>query len=370
MKRASIALIAALSLAGCAASPAPPKIAAAPITAVAVSTGGPEIPAAPAPPSQVDASPSALTQDLEAINARFNEAGLTGAVGLARAPVAPEAFRIEDLPQVTLPDPLDAATAPTTSGGDPATELVPDWKSSSSPLGLGKGASYTSVRVGMSHGSGKLRIGNAEGTVGPDGAGGPFVSCGGPATSARKLVPARWEIVEANPKGGLDFKVVNAWFDTQTCTAAVVARVFVTTRRLAGGMIYAFRSRGAGAAQDEVLSLVGPRFAHLSTGAIGGDASVQVNDVTRISLPIRKGGGASIMGRVAPTMAAVWMKVAGLEPVSDSRDLVVGVEVSQGVEDPAPLAIAYLGMPGVNTKTAQTGQFRSNSELLDPFLRK
>jgi len=245
-----------------------------------------------------------------------------------------------------------------------------DWKSSTRALAPIKSDTYTSVRVSVNGVSGgKLRIGHTEGTVTRDGGGGPWVSCGGVPSTLRKLTPARWEVTLPTAKGGMEYRVVTAWFDTQTCTAAIVARASVPARRLAGGMLYAFRQRAASPAQqDDMLTLIGPRFTHLATGAVGGDANVAVNEVSRILLPLRRGGGASVMGRVSASTARDWGKLTGLSPVTDN-DIVVGVEITQGVEDPSPLAIAYLGVTPV-TKTAPVGQNRSKSEVLDPFSRK
>src|SRR5262249_51786207 len=153
-----------------------------------------------------------------------------------------------------------------------------------------------------------------------DAGGGPWVSCGGAPSTMRKLVPARWEVVVPTDKGGLEYRVVNAWFDTQACTAAIVGRASVSAKRLAGGMLYGFRQRSVSPSQpqDDTLALLGPRFAHLATGAVGGDASVTVNEVSRILLPIRRGGGASIMGRIAGSTARDWAKLTGLGTVAES----------------------------------------------------
>lgn len=371
---------AALVLVGCAAAPAPATGVAAPTTPPgprpAVAVNSPEVPEAPAAsPPPVEGASAASSKELEEIARRFNEAGGNAIAGGVRSAVAPEAFRIEELPVITAPEPLDAAAAPTQASGDPATEITVDWKSSTRPLGPGKADStYTSVRVSLSgEVAGKLRVGHSEATVMPTGNGGPFVSCGGLPSSQRKLVPARWEVVAKTPGGGLEYRVVNAWFDTQTCSASIVARASVTAQRLAGGMLYGLRQRTKSAADaapvSEVLTLIGPRFSHLATGAVGGDAVVAVNEVTRVSVPIRRGGGASVLGRVAPSVAREWSNLTGVGPVADT-DLVVGVEVTQGVEDPTPLAIAYVGASSAATKTAPAGQKGNSFGLFDPFLRK
>src|SRR6185503_2140642 len=236
--------------------------------------------------------------------------------GTVRTPVAPEAFQLEDLPRITMPDPLDAAAAPYQAAGDEATELAVDWKSSSNPLGATKSDTFTSVRISLAgQVYGRIRIGYSEGTVTGAGAGGIYVSCGGLATSLRKLVPARWEMIETTPKGSLSYRVVNAWFDPQTCKASIVARASVAAPRLVGGMLYAFRQVPASGASDEALVLIGPRFAHLATGAIGGDSIVAGGAFTRVTFPVRRGGGASLVGRIAATTAREWAQTLGVAPV-------------------------------------------------------
>src|SRR4029079_19191827 len=116
-------------LTACAAPSLPPKAAAAtpapaPLAAPEARPG-PEVPVVPSAAAPQDASTQASKRELVEIAQRFNDANAI--TGTARTPVPPQDFRIEDLPTIPVPEPLDAATAPTQFGGDPATELVVDW---------------------------------------------------------------------------------------------------------------------------------------------------------------------------------------------------------------------------------------------------
>lgn len=367
---------------GCAASPAPPRVAArAPETAVVERSARraevtpapratPERPQTPPPRAAAEAT-TASAQELAEIERRLRALNLSAISARGRTPIASEPFQLEDLPRVTIPEPLDGAAAPDAAEGEAATELFMDWKGAGRPLGPPKTNVATSVRVSLKgHAYGRIRIGYADGIVNADGSGGAFVNCGGPGPDPHGLVAARWEVLATTPKGSLEYRVVNAWFDPQRCAATVVARAAVTAPRLAGGMLYAFRLDPAKSPDEEKLSVIGPRFTHLSTSAVG-DADVAAGSFNRVTFSLRRGGGASMIGRVAASTAQEWSQMTGLAPVAPG-EILVGLEITQGVDEPGPVAISYVGVPRPPLPSAPGNRlgegFQAKSKLTDPFL--
>lgn len=370
---------------GCAASPAPLRAAEpAPMTAaVEQNPRGSEVslatPVAPLPPvatSPTDSAAMAMAsdQDLADIDRRLSELNLNAISASARTPIAPETFQLQALPLFVVPEPIElAAPAPSEVNDNPATELFVDWKGAGRPLGPPKSDAVTSVRVSLSGGVyGRIRVGYTNGTVSADGSGGAYVNCGGPPASPRRLVPARWEMVLATQKGGIEYRVVDAWFNLQTCSASIVARASVSPPRLAAGLLYAFRQASAKTPDVEALTVIGPRFAHLATGSLGGDATILAGSFSSVTLPMRRGGGASVVARVAATTAREWSQMTGIAPVAEG-ELLVGIEIAQGVEDPSPVAITYVGVPRPPAPVAQVNpkvvQIPAQIPLSDPFNR-
>jgi hypothetical protein len=366
--------VVALSL-GCAASPVPFRAAApAPKTAaveesprkaeVSLATAVPSSPPAAASSTDSAARLSASDQELAEIDRRLRELNLNAVSAAVRTPIAPEPFRLSDLPSLVVPEPIDVATsAPVQTNDDPATELVVDWKGAGRPLGPPKSDVVTSVRISLSgRVYSRIRIGYAEGAVSPDGSGGVYVSCGGILPSDR----------EATPKGGIQYRVVDAWFNTQSCAASIVARTSVNAPRLAAGMLYAFRQASAKSPEDEALTLIGPRFAHLAQSSLGGDASVTGGSFSRVTIPVRRGGGASVVARIGASTVREWSQMTGIAPVAEG-ELLVGIEITQGVEDPNPVAITYVGVPRPAGPPAQVNpkvvQIPVKFPLFDPFIR-
>ena len=71
--------------------------------------------------------------------------------------------------------------------------------------------------------------------------------------------------------------------------------------------------------------------------------------LTRVTLRVCQGVGASMVGRALAITASPWAQ--GLAIDLPLRDLVVGVEIAQGVDDPEPIAMAYVGAPAIEVET-------------------
>jgi hypothetical protein len=91
----------------------------------------------------------------------------------------------------------------------------------------------------------------------------------------------------------------------------------------------------------------------VATG-IGGDATRESGAFSRVTLPLRRGGGGSMMARVGINDVVAWRRTfapsaagAGVANPADgqvglSGTVLLGVEVSQGVDDPEPVAVVYV----------------------------
>jgi hypothetical protein len=80
-----------------------------------------------------------------------------------------------------------------------------------------------------------------------------------------------------------------------------------------------------------------------------------------------------VIGRIEASTVQEWSQLTGIAPVAQS-ELVVGIEITQGVDDPSPIAIAYLGVPRPPSPNAPVNRksviIPTKSSLFDPFTRK
>jgi hypothetical protein len=86
---------------------------------------------------------------------------------------------------------------------------------------------------------------------------------------------------------------------------------------------------------------IGPNPQHIAAAGVGGEATTVLGTLTRVSLPVRKGGGGSIVVRYAAGVLTDWLSGLGQERVLPEGDVVAGIDIAQGVEDAEPIAIAY-----------------------------
>lgn len=257
------------------------------------------------------------------------------------ATVRADAFRVEDLPLATLPEPLEGTADADLQAYTIAPELEIDWKGSGvTPEQVLKKHLRKSVRVRISGARfGSLHIKSTMGPIQPTG-GGVYISCGGPQSSWNRPMPTRWEILEPKPGGKIELRVTDAWFDPVTCAAHVVARSSaLAVPLLPGKLLYAFR-QSFDDSRGEFVSVFGPAASSLVATAMGGEASQFDWPFSLVHLPIRQGGSASMLARLNSSSLRAWSTFLEL-PNANAADLVLGVELSQGVRDPAPLAIAY-----------------------------
>src|SRR5262249_29716174 len=147
--------------------------------------------------------------------------------------------------------------------------------------------------------------------------------------------------------------IADGWFDRPQCKASVVRRASVTAKPLVRGQtVYAFRACGTTCAEKQSLVLIMPRAQSVVATGVGGDAQKAVGAFTRLTLPLRRGGGGSLMARVAMPDLLAWraamapddksgQKSKGISFGSFVASVLIGVEVVQGVDDAEPVAIVY-----------------------------
>lgn len=260
--------------------------------------------------------------------------------GSERLPIASEPFRVADLPLASIPQPLVASLSPSALPEGEAEDLFVDWQLGGDAKRLTP-STATSVRVSLRKQMfARLRIGASEGMVSAGGGGGVYLVCGVPEDSPRRIVPARWESLDASASG-VRMTVVDAWFDAHACKAAVVRKTQVDARSLAGGVFFGYREAGAEGEQGEVVTLMTPHPLVISATGVGGEATTVFGSFTRVKLPVRRGGGGSMVGRFHAAVLRSWFQALGKE-FSSSFEVVAGVDISQGVRDPEPVAVAYV----------------------------
>lgn len=329
---------AALALSACGGSVAPRAAApesaiasAAPVKSQAVKV----VPAAVA----LEAEPELPTEQIELVDAMDQRRAAPS--GSERMPITSEPFRVADLPLARIPEPLAASLSPSALPEGEAEDLFVDWQLGGDAKRPTPLSTATSVRVSLrGQMFAKLRVGASEGMVSAGGGGGVYLVCGVPEDSPRRIVPARWESLDASASG-VRMTVVDAWFDAHACKAAVVRKTQVDARSLAGGVFFGYREACAECAQGEVVTLMTPHPLAISATGVGGEATTVFGLFTRVKLPVRRGGGGSMVGRFHAAVLRSWFQALGKEFTSPF-EVVAGVDISQGVRDPEPVAVAYV----------------------------
>jgi hypothetical protein len=287
-----------------------------------------------------------------------------------RPQVDPVSFRIADLPVSTVPDSMQKLPAPNVAAlpGDEAPELTSEEMASPS-YGYGYPQQERTVKIGLKGAPfGHIRVGSWFGWTGSANGsnGGVFVTCSKVAQTAAAsaryghgvwppVAWARWDTVTFSNDGQTaDYGVNEGWFDRLGCKAKVSWRAAAKAKQmLPGGMLYGFRECGKTCAEREVLTLIFPISRGVVATSVGGTVQQDVGAFTRVTIPIRRGGGGSVMAQISGydlrTWRAALATARGEAPAATSSSqadymdrMVIGVEVSQGVDDAEPVAIAYV----------------------------
>lgn len=279
-----------------------------------------------------------------------------------RPQVKPEPFEVSALSKGNIPDGLAPEDAPVDELPNMATneakDLFVDWQSAyrqgkfASLFSMREAApAYTTVRISLQgYAMARLRIGHNEGTVTKSGGGGVYATCQVPLESFRRIVPARWETLRVLPTGQVSLRVTDAWFDSHSCKASVVRKTEVPLTSLSGGLFLAYREACKDCAGGERLVLLTASALNVSASAVGGEAVTQVGAMTKVVLPLRRGGGGSVVVRHSGTVVTEWFQAIGRTEEMIPADVIAGVDVMQGVSEDEPVAIAYRTAEATNAE--------------------
>jgi hypothetical protein len=330
--------LACASLVGCAgASPVAPAAPAAP--------------AAPTGAAKVQSAEEALLARIDAMN---EGAGVRPRVapGARRPRVKPVTFRVADLPLAKMPEiprpedatpvpgqqpkppPKNAAVAddvqvePNDTAAPPTDRTVKLTLRDRSPgnPGVGQIALWDHVRRGRNGGGGAM----------------VYERCG-PGYSSSRYTDVRWDRFRIAPGGEAELTVTQGHFDRLKCEAYVRTTATVKPRPiLPGGLLYGFRACAPDSCARQSLVLVYPRASGAAANSLGADPREQMSVFSLLSIPMQHGGGGSMVASITGNDLAAWHKtVAGVDGPPITRQILVGVEVTQSVSDPEPIAIAY-----------------------------
>jgi hypothetical protein len=259
----------------------------------------------------------------------------------ARPWIDPEPFRVADLPEVTLPEPLQSKDAAglELAAGQSAPELIIDRRDQF----VWASAARVNLRIRDTPFA-EIRVNGVQSFVECDRA---ALGTGAPAP----LLPLRWSTLRAPPNADVEYAVTDAWFDVQRCDAAVVRRTLVRPKRLYGGFFFAFRER-ASARQPGVLTLLLPRAELITANGAGVHTTTEVGTFTRVRMPLVRGGGVSVILKLDTRTLDEWLRGGPDVNNLDARviphgtwgksSILAGVEVSQGVSDPEAIGMAYM----------------------------
>lgn len=252
-----------------------------------------------------------------------------------RTTVAPTALDLSTLPTATIPEPLAQKDAPKKL---PASRARDDLRIEKIDTGYSSRHRQTSaVYVIVDAPMGRLQIGtvqsdrNASDRV--------YRTCGDKYYAQPLLTPARWETLTVNAAGVTEYRVVDAWFDAQSCEAAVVNETVVVPKPVLGGLMFAFQSRCDDCFPRHGVTFIAPALTQLAASGVGGKAQASHGKFSIVELPIRRGGAASFTGTVAAHALKPWLE--SMKWMSVNADVTMGAEITQAVPDRAPQAIAY-----------------------------
>jgi hypothetical protein len=302
--------------------------------------------------------------------------------------VAPTSLRLADLPSARIP-PVPQPSLGTRAAFAAATP-TDELKLVIKELGV-RSEYMRAIATVQSSAFSMIRLGSWVGWSGGPygGEGGAHITCSSRDSS---ILPARWETLAVTEKSA-ELTVTDGWFDVSACKVAVARRTKVTAAPLfSGSLVYAFRAcraeaRPSGAsagsaasaacAEDEELTLLFPRTQNIVASALGGDARREIGSFSRVSLPIRRGGGGSMMAQLPLSEIQAWKRSAGI-PAERSPDkpalkldhrtpeIYFGLEISQSIEDAEPFVIGYIGPEDAPSIAAALGAGRPDSEFPGP----
>lgn len=253
-----------------------------------------------------------------------------------RVPVKPIDLVLDDIPVVEVPEPLDQKDAPAAL---PTSVRPAGLRVEKIDRGYQSHDAYGSaVYIVLEEPLGRLQIGtiaddrNASERV--------YRTCGDRYYNRPMLTPARWQTLSANKKGEAEFKIVDAWFDAQSCEASVVRETVVKPKAVLGSLLLVFRSECEDCLPKQALNFLAPPLGQLAANGVGGETAASHGSFTLIRLPLRRGGAASFTGQAQAHSVTRWFDALKAKSLGES-DVFIGAEVQHAVADQDPIAITY-----------------------------
>lgn len=340
-------LVAPFVLVACAAAP-PARAPAAPPPPASTPAAAPVFEAAPAPAPAEDAEAQLLAR-IDQLGGELDFRQETP--GPRRLAIAPTPFKLDELPVAHIEPPFEDGHSPLIPKSALASELMlhqVDFDGFQRTLTVSfKEATLGQVIVGG------YQIRNT--TLNRTTSNPSHVNCS--RNYSPSYQPARWTSLRRGEDGRVQYTVTDGWLNSATCKISVERRTTVAAVPLVPGeLLYGFRDcKGAegdkaACGEDALLTLIFPNAQVVVGGGLGGEVRGHNSAFGVASIPLRRGGGASLFVRLDDQGLVSFR--AGLggappRPWSDpafagNHGFGLGVEVVQGVGDPAPIAIAYL----------------------------
>jgi hypothetical protein len=296
--------------------------------------------------ADVKVAAAADTNQLDPIDQILAQAGGTSfssrsdmrlRTGASRGNLKPVGFTLKDLPIAMVPQALEQTAAPKTTTGAGATEITLKNNGGGGGYGYGGNAGnigYFMFQVtGGGFASGNTNVGGYDAYFYSQNSyqyGGASVSCG----NFDSVTPARWEgmVIDGKSSDGKSdrhYEIVDAWFDHHRCVAVPVRRTRIEVKEIIPDRVFAFRqcdSLACDGKQD--VAVVGRNIMN----AASQDTKLRSQNgqlLSRMLLPVRRGSAESLILQVAD----------GDKYGSAGRT--VSIEITQGVNDPEPIAVAF-----------------------------
>jgi hypothetical protein len=247
-------------------------------------------------------------------------------------PVHVTRLELAAIPEQEIPPPLDPSAAPS---------RIPE--SSSSSLRIGNVTRFQLAGFRAHRDSLDVQIDSSESGVGA----GSFTRAGSTLVPVAKLSAScrkdatvqglRWEQAHLSDKGELTIDIDDGWFDPLNCSLSIERRttlhpVAVPTGH---GLPFAFALRG-----DAGLTLF---FVPGTNIAADGSGELRQGNgaLARVTVPLRKGGAASVLASASATRLAGWrLQAMGREVPNGASAgdvaITMGVDAMQTVSDKEP----------------------------------
>ncbi len=166
-----------------------------------------------------------------------------------------------------------------------------------------------------------------------------YRSCGEEMFHQPFVSPMRWETLAVNAKGVVEYRIHDGWFESRSCKASLVRETVIQPQPLLGGLLYAFRTRCDDCPARETITVLAPSTLETQVAGVGGTATAAQGSFAIIELPVRRGGATSFAANLSPYALISWNSALATElPPTHAR---LGIEISQTVADPSPIAIAF-----------------------------